>query len=115
MLLIRTQIAKINICHFCIDAARWQVIKNSISEAKFNALDQYANSSLFSNAERAALDYVTELTIDKKVSPDVFARMAHYYSERGICEIVWLAASEHLFNMTTLGLNIHSDMLCDIR
>jgi hypothetical protein len=31
-----------------------------------------------------------------------------------ICEIVWLVASEHLYNMANIGLNIHSDMLCDI-
>jgi hypothetical protein len=40
--------------------------------------------------------------------------MSRYYSEREICEIVWLVASEHLYNMTNIGLNIHSDMLCDI-
>jgi hypothetical protein len=40
--------------------------------------------------------------------------MARHYSEREICEIVWLVASEHLYNMTNIGLNIHSDMLCDI-
>ena len=40
--------------------------------------------------------------------------MATYYSELEICEIVWLVASEHLYNMTNIGLNIHSDMLCDI-
>jgi alkylhydroperoxidase family enzyme len=60
------------------------------------------------------LDYVTELTKDKKVNPDTFARMSHHYSEREICEIVWLVASEHLYNMTNIGLNIHSDMLCEI-
>ncbi len=41
--------------------------------------------------------------------------MSRYYSERGICEIVWIVASEHLYNITNIGLNIHSDMLCDIR
>jgi hypothetical protein len=40
--------------------------------------------------------------------------MSRFYSERAICEIVWLVASEHLYNLTNLGLNIHSDMLCDI-
>jgi hypothetical protein len=40
--------------------------------------------------------------------------MATYYSEVEICEIVWLVASEHLYNMTNIGLNIYSDMLCDI-
>jgi len=68
----------------------------------------------FTDAERAALDYVTELTKDKKVNPETFARLSRYYSERAICEIVWLVASEHLYNMTNIGLNIHSDMLCDI-
>jgi hypothetical protein len=41
------------------------------------------------------VDYVTELTKDKKVDPDTFARLSAHYSEREICEIVWLVASEH--------------------
>jgi len=48
------------------------------------------------------------------VNPATFARLAQYYSERAICEIGWLVASEHFYNMTNIGLNIHSDMLCDI-
>jgi len=112
--LIREQVARINICLFCIDIGRFFVIQATMNEAKFDALDSYQTSDLFTDAERAALDYVTELTRDKKVNPDTFARMARHYSEREICEIVWLVASEHLYNMTNIGLNIHSDMLCDI-
>jgi alkylhydroperoxidase family enzyme len=59
------------------------------------------------DAERTALDYVTELTKEKKVDPSTFSRVSHHYSEREICEIVWLVASEHLYNMTNIGLNIH--------
>jgi alkylhydroperoxidase family enzyme len=113
-LLIREQVARINVCLFCVDIGRSFTIKASMNEAKFDALEQYGTSALFTDAERAALDYVTELTKHKKVNPDTFARMSHYYSEREICEIVWLVASEHLYNMTNIGLNIHSDMLCDI-
>lgn len=114
VLLIREQVARTNVCLFCIDIGRAFTIKASMNEAKFDALEQYRTSTLFTDKERAALDYVTELTRDKKVSPDTFARMAGYYSEREICEIVWLVASEHLYNLTNIGLNIHSDMLCDI-
>jgi alkylhydroperoxidase family enzyme len=114
VLLIREQVARINICLFCMDIGRAFTIKASMNQAKFDALEQYRTNTLFTDAERAALDYVTELTKDKKVSPDTFARMAGYYSEREICEIVWLVASEHLYNLTNIGLNIHSDMLCDI-
>jgi hypothetical protein len=49
---------------------------------------------------------VTELTRDRQVNPETFGRMAKCYSERAICEIVWLVASEHFYNMTNIGLNI---------
>lgn len=114
VMLIREQVARTNICLFCIDIGRSFTIKASMNQAKFDALEQYAASPLFTDAERAALDYVTELTRDKKVNRDTFARMARHYSDRAICEIVWLVASEHVYNMTNIGLNIHSDMLCDI-
>jgi alkylhydroperoxidase family enzyme len=114
ILLIRETVARINVCLFCMDIGRSFTIKASMNEAKFDALEQYRTSELFTDAERAALDYVTELTKEKKVDPDTFARMSRHYSEREICEIVWLVASEHLYNMTNIGLNIHSDMLCDI-
>ena len=113
-LLIREQVARINVCLFCMDIGRSFAVKASMNEAKFEALEQYSTSSLFTEKERAALDYATELTRNKKVNPETFARMSRYYSEREICEIVWLVASEHVYNMTNIGLNIHSDMLCEI-
>jgi len=113
-MLIRQQVASTNVCTFCIDIARYFAIKAAFNTTKLDALNDYKTSTLFSDAERAALDYATELTRDKKVSPATFSRLATYYNEREICEIVWLVASEHIYNITNLGLNIHSDMLCDI-
>jgi alkylhydroperoxidase family enzyme len=107
-------VARLNICLFCIDIGRSVVIKASLNEAKFDVLDQYRTSPLFTEAERAALDYATELTTKKKVSPETFSRLTTHYSERQICEIVWLVASEHFYNLTNIGPNIHSDMLCDL-
>ena len=113
-MLVRERVARINVCEFCIDIGRAFAIKAGMNEAKFDALDDYATSPLFNDGERAALDYVTELTRDKNVKTETFARLRKHYSERAICEIVWLVASEHVYNMTNIGLNIHSDMLCDI-
>ena len=114
ILLIREQVARINVCEFCMDIGRSFTIKASMNEAKFDALDDYGASPLFSDRERAALDYATELTKSKSVDENTFAKLSRYFSEREICEIVWLVASEHLYNITNIGLNIHSDMLCDI-
>jgi len=113
-MLIRQQVARVNICLFCIDIARYVSLQEKMSQAKLEALDKYATSPLFTTAERAALNYATELTQTKKVEPNTFAELAKHYTEREICEIVWLVASEHVYNITNIGLNIHSDMLCDI-
>lgn len=113
-MLLREQVAHINVCEFCMDIGRSFVIRARMNEAKFDSLSEYQTSPLFSDAERAALDYATELTRSKSVSPETFERLRKCYSERAICEIVWLIASEHFYNITNLGLNIHSDMLCDI-
>ncbi len=112
--LIREQVARINVCEFCVDIGHWFTIQESMNQAKFDALEHYRTSPLFSEAERAALDYVTALTKEKEVGPEIFSRLSRHFSEQEICEIVWLAASEHLYNVTNIGLNIHSGMLCDI-
>jgi hypothetical protein len=35
-------------------------------------------------------------------------------SEREICELAWIVATNHLFNMNNLGLGIGSDGLCEL-
>ena len=112
--LIRQKVASINVCLFCMDSSMFYAIQKSMNMAKFDSLNEYKTSRLFSDSERAALDYVTELTKEKKINQETFDNLKKYFSEREICEIVWLAASEHLYNITNIGLNIHSDMLCDI-
>ena len=82
--------------------------------ARLDALEHYRTSPLFTEAERAALDYATELTTNRSVSPETFERLARHYSEREICEIVWLVASEHLYNVSNIGLNIGSDGFCEL-
>ena len=114
--LIRERVASINACLFCMDSARWYVMAKSPENLeRLDALPGYRTSPLFSDAERAALDYVTELTTSKHIEPGTFERLARHYSEREICDIVWLVASEHLYNLTNHGLGIGSDGLCELR
>jgi alkylhydroperoxidase family enzyme len=114
--LVRERVASINTCLFCMDAARWFATKESPENvARFDALADYRTSPLFTDAERAALDYATELARDRKVESETFERLSRYYGEREICDIVWLVASEHLYNVTNIGLNIGSDGLCELR
>lgn len=114
-MLVREQVKTTNDCSWCMDAGRWYVThKTPDLLPKLDALHDYKSSSLFSESERAALDFAAELTEHKHVSPQTFAALSGHFSEREICEIVWLVASEHLYNMSNHGLNIGSDGLCEI-
>ncbi len=114
VMLIREQVARINVCYFCMDIGRAKTIMSSMNQAKFDALNDYQTSELFSDKEKAMLDFVTQLAKDRKMEHDLFAKLAAHYDERSICEIVWIVASEFYYNIGNIGLNIHSDMLCDI-
>jgi AhpD family alkylhydroperoxidase len=112
--LIREQVASVNGCAYCIDANRVAALKRANPDlvAALDELPDYASSPAFTVAERTALDYASELARDKSVSRDTFAALSEHYSEREICDIVWVVASEHLYNINNIGLNIGSDGLC---
>ncbi len=63
---------------------------------------------------RLMMKLVYFMSRDKQMRPETFARLAKHFSERQICEIAWLVATEHYYNIMNIGLNIHSDMLCEI-
>ncbi|AUD05928.1 carboxymuconolactone decarboxylase family protein [Spirosoma pollinicola] len=114
VMLVRERVAQLNVCLFCIDIGRAFTIMAHMNQAKFEALSDYSRSPLFSEKEKVLLDFVTRLTRDRQMEAELFDKLAQQYDERSICEIVWIVASEFYYNMSNIGLNIHSDMICDI-
>jgi alkylhydroperoxidase family enzyme len=115
-ILVRERVASMNGCQYCMDASRWYALtKTPDVMPKLDALPEYQTSPQFTSGERAALDYVSELVQHRNVSAGTFAELSRHYSEREICDIVWLVASEHVYNMTNIGLGIGSDGLCELR
>ncbi len=113
--LVRAHVSSINACAACMDAGRWYAMhKTPHLLPRLDALGEYRTSPLLNDRQRAALDYATELTEQKHVSPEMFARISHHYSEREICEIVWVVSSNHLVNINNSGLGIGSDGLCEL-
>ena len=111
--LVRQLVAGTNQCRFCMDANRWSAINRTrVRPPKLDALDTFRTSPLFSDRERAALAFAEELAEDRRVKPETFADLAGHYSEREICEIVFLISSEYLYNINNLGLNIGSAGMC---
>lgn len=112
--LLREQVATVNGCSYCMDANRFAAVNKSDGDLAplLQELPGYRTSPSFSPKLRAALDYASELAGERSVTHATFEKLATHYSEREICDIVWVIASEHINNITNIGLNIGSDGLC---
>ncbi|OQP68310.1 carboxymuconolactone decarboxylase family protein [Niastella populi] len=114
VMLVRQKVAEINVCLFCIDIGRSKTIASSMDQAKFDELHEYETSTRFSEKEKVLLNFVTRLARDRKMERELFEELAKHYDERSICEIIWITATEFYYNIGNIGLNVHSDMFCDI-
>lgn len=113
-LLIRHYVAQINTCSFCMDIGIALAIKDNKESEKFYHLDEFMTSSLYSEADKAALLFAGELTTEKKISDATFARARQYFSDRELIEIAWLVSTEHYYNLMNIAFDIHSDNLCQV-
>ena len=113
--LVRTHVAQLNTCGFCIDIGKLEVIKHySDQQDKFFNVSSYKTSPLFTASEKAALLYAEELTLHKKISDDTFAEARNHFTERELVEIAWAVTREHIYNLMNLAFDIESDGLCQI-
>jgi len=85
-LLIRAQVARLNVCLFCMDIGRSFAIKEMMNEAKFDALDEYRTSTLFTDAGGR--------TFSAKDSPFI---SAHFAIVRGFVLLRKLHFFPHMF------------------
>jgi alkylhydroperoxidase family enzyme len=78
-------------CEFCVDLGS-QICRNSgMSDSELLALPRYQSSDLFTEQEKAALDYtVGVMRTPVDVTDEVFARMKEHFSDKQIVEITAL-------------------------
>ncbi len=78
-------------CEFCVDLGS-QVCRNSgFSDAELLALPRYQSSDLFTDREKAVLDYaVAVMRTPVEVTDELFARVRSYFDQRQLVEITAL-------------------------
>lgn len=108
---IKSYVATLNGCSFCIDIAKAKA-ENNIDTQKYEHLLNHQSANVFSDAEKAVLQYVEQATLKKQVDDTVFEKLQNYYNEREIVEITWLNAMENYYNLINRPLQIGTDQLC---
>ncbi len=78
-------------CEYCVDLGS-QICRNSgLSDPELLALTQYQHSDLFTEREKAALDYaVAVMRTPVEVTDELFARMMQHFTDKQMVEITAL-------------------------
>jgi alkylhydroperoxidase family enzyme len=86
--------------------------KLGVSDQKIEALPDYANSELFSEAERAALELADNMTITgRDVSDELFGRLRSFYDDDALVELAATIAWENASSKFNRALRVPSQRL----
>ena len=83
-----------------------------VSDEKILALADYATSPLYTEAERAALEYADTITLsDRDVGDELFARVRRFYDDDAVVELTEIIAWENASSKFNRALRIPSQGL----
>jgi alkylhydroperoxidase family enzyme len=83
-----------------------------VATEKINALADYADSPLYSMAERVALEYADAITITgRDVSDELFARLRACYNDDEIIELTAVIAWENSSSKFNRALRVPAQQL----
>lgn len=83
-----------------------------MSDEKIEALNDYATSPLYSEAERIALEYADSMTTTgREVSDEFFSRLREFYDDDEIVELTAIIAWENASSKFNRALRVPSQKL----
>jgi AhpD family alkylhydroperoxidase len=91
--LVSARVAQLNGCAFCVDLNAYNLLKATGSTEKAVAVDHWRESSLYSDRERAALEYAEAMTdTSQRVTPKHIAALkAHFDDDSVVALTAWIA------------------------
>ncbi len=85
-------------------------------EEKIRQVPAWRASRLFSDTERAALEYAEQVTITgEKVSDELWARLRRHFSEAQMVELTAAVALENFRSKFNVPLGVESQGFCVLR
>ena len=113
--LITVRVSQINWCSFCVDINSSTLAKRSRSMDKVMQMENWRESSIFNEKEKAALEYAEAITFsDKQVTDEIVTNLRNYFNEDGIVELTGLIAFQNLSSKFNSALDVKSQGFCKI-
>jgi len=113
--LITVRVSQINWCAFCVDINSATLLKRGASPERVEALARWRDSTLFTDRERAALDYAEAMTrSDLRVSDANVAALRAHFDDDAIIELTALIAFQNMSSKFNSALAVPPQGFCSI-
>lgn len=109
--LICVLVSRINHCEFCIDLNAYRALEAGGSLDKVDALEEYQESELFSDKERAVLCYAEAVT-KNQVTDVQFNVLKAYFDEDTLVELTGIIAFQNCSSKFNAALAIPAQGFC---
>lgn len=105
--LVKTRVSQLNGCAFCVDMHVRDLRKHGERWQRINSLVTWRETGLYSERERAALNWAESLTrlVEHHGSRDAdFAQLQNQFSDQEIVELCWTIAQINAWNRMAVGM-----------
>lgn len=104
--LVRLRASQINGCSYCIYMHVRDAVQHGESNVRLHMLDGWRESPMFTDRERAALNWTESLTriADTRAPDEDYAQLQSQFSEREIAYLTLLIGSINVWNRVQIGL-----------
>lgn len=114
--LVSARVAQMNGCAFCVDLNAYHLLKAAGSTEKAEAVDHWQASTLYSERERAALDYAEAMTdTARRVTNEQLTALRAHFDEDGIVALTAWIAFQNLSAKFNAALGAEENGLCRLR
>ena len=113
--LVTVRVSQINWCRFCVDLNSMTAARRAGSDEKVTQLTAWRNSPLFSDRERAALEYAEAMTTtDGRVSESLADRLKLLFDDDALIELTALIAFQNMSSKFNAALDVPAQGFCTI-
>jgi AhpD family alkylhydroperoxidase len=107
--LVQTRVSQLNGCAFCLDMHVRDLRKAGEGWQRINSVATWRETGLYSQRERAALNWAETLTklVDHHGSRDAdFEELKTQFSDQEIVELTWAVAQINTWNRMAIGMQM---------
>lgn len=113
--LVTVRVSQLNHCPFCVDLNSAILLERSGDTEKVHALASWRESELFSDRERAVLEYSEAMTLsNREVDAAAFEALKAHFDEDAIVELTGIIAFQNMSTKFNNALGIPPQGFCRV-